>query len=97
MASEHTELSRHAEVPTVFTYSNTLKLPKGERVLNPANWQYTELPANMACTVAARAYGSYHDGIFSGAFETNANYKAVELTGVGFEASMSGKFEVYLA
>jgi hypothetical protein len=83
MTSHASELSTDPTVPTIFRFSNSITLPKGERLLNILTWEHVTLPMPIVCSIDTEASGFCQDRIFSGRFKTLLNFSGqpIRLTG----------------
>ncbi len=74
MVSESGVLSVDRQLPTRFSYDNTIIFPKGERLLNLLTWENVVLPFNLSCHVQAEAMGILIGHKYSGRFSTEIRY-----------------------
>ncbi len=78
--------------PTVFTASQRILLPRGEKLLDMQTWRETVLPVNITCLTETIASGTLRGNQFGGNF--TAKLRAVE---VQRYVEMYGYFEINVA
>ena len=91
MVCSDAQLSIDPSLPSKFMYENVITIPAGERLLDLSIWREVQLPQAMRCKIRAEANGSYHAGVFAGAFHTTMVYIG-QLT-----ICLSGTFEIHIA
>jgi hypothetical protein len=91
MLTTDKQLSQDSSCPTIFTYTNIVTIPAGEKLLDIRTWTHFELPMNLTCNVTAEASGVYECGVFKGTFRTTLTYP-FQIT-----IKLDGIFEMFLA
>lgn len=92
LLSESTTISADPNCLTTFSAITNHILPKGERALNLATWQESQIPMNLTVQAQTTASGFLKGNKFQGGFSAFLTY-----TEIHFQLSMDGSFQVYLA
>jgi hypothetical protein len=91
LLSNSGELSTDLSNPTDFVFTNNVLFAQGERLFNPKDQSYGEMPINVTCAVVVTARGALNGKTFSGKFSQNLKYLELDL-----EVSVTGSFTMSL-
>jgi hypothetical protein len=90
--SNDTAVSGDPAKPTIFSSTNQIHLPAGEKILDLLSWREVILPLNLTCIAETLAKGILVGQDFKGEFLAKLRYLEVKLI-----VEMIGTFEVHLA